>query len=85
MSPFHMKTRVCLREPVNDCGYPELVRLSKQCKEAFLKNPVKQIRPLIQSKPLTSVLWITTGNVSTRKEFQDNLLNLSSLRERKAL
>ena len=77
MSPFHMKTRVCLRDPVNDCRYPELVRLSKQCKEAFLKNPVKQIRPLIQNKSLTSVLWITTGNVSTKMEFQDKLPNLS--------
>ena len=63
--------------------YPEAMRMSIQqpilltWRRDLLKNPKREIHPLVQNKTLKLVVWTVSGLDCKRKEFQGRLPSLS--------
>ena len=71
--------------------YPELLRLSignpiiLPLKEDLLKGPQNQQPPLIQNQTMQLAVWVVSGNVWQRKEYQKGLQTLFFHQEEKVL
>ena len=71
--------------------YPELLRLSVRnpiilpLKEDLLKCPQNQQHPLIQNQTMQLAVWLVSGSVWQRKEYQRGVQTLLSHREEKVL